>query len=137
MARLMSVALTEQQVRDRAKTETRRLGWTFAEVGMPLTLCRKVMGRRKGEPLVRIAHVRVTGVRREPLHAITPADVRAEGFGPDYAPDWWLPYDRPGVRPPTDHFVDMFCEAMRCTPDTPVTVVQWEYVEPSVQGRLL
>jgi hypothetical protein len=45
-----------------------------------LTLCRKVMGRRRGEPLDRIADVEVLAVRREPLDAITPADVTAEGF---------------------------------------------------------
>jgi hypothetical protein len=44
-----------------------------------LTLCRKVMGRRPGEPLERIAAVQVTSVRREPLAAITAADVAAEG----------------------------------------------------------
>lgn len=49
----MSVSLTEDAVRDRRKTVTRRLGWKFLEAGDRLTLCRKVMGRRKGEPLVR------------------------------------------------------------------------------------
>jgi len=38
------------------------------------------MGRRPGEPLDRITTVEVTDVRREPLNAITPADVTAEGF---------------------------------------------------------
>jgi len=49
-------------------------------VGDQLTLCRKVMCRRRGEPLERIA-AEVTSVRREPLlDAITVADVAAEGF---------------------------------------------------------
>jgi hypothetical protein len=43
-------------------------------------LCRKVTGRKPGEPLERIAPVEVTSVRREPLDAITPADVTADGF---------------------------------------------------------
>ncbi len=50
MARLMSVAFTEQAVRDRAKTVTRRKGWLFLTTGQRLTLCRKVMGRKPGEP---------------------------------------------------------------------------------------
>lgn len=78
MSRLMSVSLTEQAVVDRRKTVTRRLGWTFIKPGERLTLCRKVMGRKPGEPLVRLAEVEVVSVRRERLSAITPLDVKAE-----------------------------------------------------------
>ena len=41
--RLMSVSLTEQQVRERRKTVTRRLGWKDLRAGERLMLCRKVM----------------------------------------------------------------------------------------------
>jgi hypothetical protein len=58
----MSVALTEGAVRNHTKTVTRRLGWKFLKPGDRLTLCRKVMGRKKGEPLVRIAEVEVVKV---------------------------------------------------------------------------
>jgi hypothetical protein len=51
--RLMAVSLTEAQVRDRAKTVTRRTGWRMLRPEDQLTLCRKVMGRRPGEPLRR------------------------------------------------------------------------------------
>lgn len=67
MPRLMSVAFTEQAVHDRTKTVTRRRGWTFLKAGDRLTLCRKVMGRAKGEPIVRIAEVEVVSVERELL----------------------------------------------------------------------
>ena len=74
MSRLMSVAFTEQAVRERRKTVTRRKGWwedkngrRLVKPGDHLTLCHKVMGRKKGEPLVRIAEVEVVSVRREPL----------------------------------------------------------------------
>jgi hypothetical protein len=82
MARLMAVSLTEPQVRARAraKTVTRRPGWRMRRTGDQLTLCRKVMGRRSGEPIDRIASVEVTSVRREQLDAISEADVIAEGF---------------------------------------------------------
>lgn len=66
MPRLMAVSLTEPQVRDRTKTVTRRDGWRMLRAGDQLTLCRKVQGRRPGEPLVRIADVEVISVRREP-----------------------------------------------------------------------
>jgi len=67
MSRLMSVAFTEEAVRARRKTVTRRLGWRFAKPGDTVTLCRKVMGRKPGEPLERIAEVESVSVRREPL----------------------------------------------------------------------
>jgi len=51
----MSVSFTEQAVRERRKTVTRCKGWLFLKPGDRLMLCRKVMGRKPGEPLVRIA----------------------------------------------------------------------------------
>ncbi|WP_245567478.1 hypothetical protein [Nocardia vinacea] len=124
----MSVSLTEGQVRARTKTVTRRMGWLGLEPGTRLTLCRKVMGRRRGEPLVRIVDVVVEDVRRERLALITAEDVRAEGF-PDWTPN---------------EFVAFFCRSHRgCTPETTVTRIQWRYladdtatlagVDPSIQ----
>ncbi len=122
MSRLISVALTEDAVRDRRKTVTRRLGWKFVQPGDRLTLCRKVMGRRRAdgivEPLVRIAEVEVVSVRREPLDAITQGDVELEGFR-SASPLW---------------FVDFFCEHMRCTPKTLVTRIEWRYLDADVSG---
>jgi len=112
MSRLMSVALTEQAVRERRKTVTRRLGWRFLKPGDRLTLCRKVMGRKKDEPLVRICDVEVVSVDREPLWDITEDDVMREGF--DCEPS---------------AFVEFFCEHMRCVPDTIVTRIEWRYVD--------
>lgn len=113
MPRLMSVSLTEPQVRARAKTVTRRAGWLMLQPGDRLTLCRKVMGRRKGEPLDRITDVEVVSVRRECLDAITAADVAAEGF-----PDWT----------PAE-FVSFFCGTHKgCTPDSDVTRIEWRYI---------
>ena len=110
--RLMSVALTEDAVRSRRKTVTRRMGWLFLKEGDELELCRKVMGRKKGEPLVRICQVRVVSVTREPLAKITQADVAAEGF------PMWEPHE----------FVIFFCASMKCTPSTTVTRIEWEYL---------
>ena len=114
MPRLMAVSLTEPQVRARAKTVTRRVGWRMLRTGDQLTLCRKVMGRRRGEPLERIAAVEVTSVRREALDAITAADVAAEGF--------------PQMTPA--QFVSFFCSTHRgCGPGTEVTRVEWRYLD--------
>lgn len=109
----MSVSFTEPQVRARAKTVTRRLGWRFLKPGDQLTLCRKVMGRKKGEPLVRVADVEVVSVRREPLDAVTYDDINAEGF-PQYT---------------QCEFIDFFCTTHKgCTPTTEITRIEWKYV---------
>lgn len=83
MPRLMSVSLSAESVRERRKTVTRRLGWRNLTPGTRLTLCRKVMGRRRVdgtlEPLVRLAEVEVLSVRREKLWDITDEDIAAEG----------------------------------------------------------
>jgi len=126
MSRLMSVALTEQAVVERRKTVTRRLGWwetkngrRILKPGDHLTLCRKVMGRKPGEPLVRLAEVEIVDIRREQLDAITPADVRREGFG---LTTELHPAD-------ARWFVDFFTHEMRCAPDTEVTRIEWRYLD--------
>jgi hypothetical protein len=114
MPRLMSVSLTEPQVRDRSKTVTRRAGWIGLQPGTRLTLCRKVMGRRRGEPLVRIVDVEVLDVRRERLDTITADEVRAEGF-PDMTPA---------------QFVEFFCGTHTgCTPESTITRIRWRYLD--------
>lgn len=114
MARLMSVAFTEDAVRARAKTVTRRKGWKFVKPGDELALCRKVMGRKKGEPLVRIVNVRVLSVRREPLYRITADDVAREGF--------------PGMS--RAEFVRLFfVEAQGMSVTDEVTRIEWEYLD--------
>jgi hypothetical protein len=112
MSRLMSVSLTEQAVIERRKTVTRRLGWLFLKPGDTLTLCLKVMGRKKGEPLHRICDVRVLTVRREPLFAITQEEVEREGFR------GWKPA----------RFIAFFAGKMGCTFNVDVTRIEWEYL---------
>lgn len=118
MSRLMSVSHTTEQVRNRSKTVTRRLGWwedkngrRMVKAGDTLTLCEKVMGR-KGEPLVRLCDVEVVRVTRERLSFINLSDVRREGFG------GWLP----------EEFVAFFCETFKVTPETMVTRIEWRYL---------
>lgn len=123
MPRLMSVAFTEQQVRDRTKTVTRRNGWKFIEPGDRLTLCRKVMGRKPGEPLDRIVDVEVVAASREPLSAITADEVAREGF--------------PGMEP-TEFVRRFFVDAQGLSPDAEVTRIQWRYLDeaPSALVKL-
>ena len=117
MPRLMSVSLTERQVRDRTKTVTRRVGWLMLRAGDHLTLCKKVMGRRSGEELDRIVTVEVTAVRRECLSAITAADVAAEGF----------------LEMTPAEFVSFFCGTHKgCLPESEVTRIEWRYLDGPV-----
>lgn len=121
MSRLMSVTLTEQAVRDRRKTVTRRLGWKELEPGDRLTLCRKVMGRKRAdgsvEPLVRLAEVKVVDVRRERLCDITDDDIAREGV------------DHFGGQPTREDWIAWFCRQMRTTPETLVTRIEWRYLD--------
>lgn len=123
MARLMSVAFTEQAVIERRKTVTRRKGWAFLKPGDRLTLCRKVMGRKPDEPLVRLADVEVVTVRRERLDALlTDLDygfdeTAREGF-PGTAPESW-----PSV------FVEFFTAAQGIAPTDEVTRIEWRYLD--------
>lgn len=129
MARLMSVALTEQAVRDRRKTVTRRLGWKALLPGDRLTLCRKVMGRKRAdgtvEPLVRIAEVEVVSVLREMLWHITDADIVREAVDPSLFEEHYVD----SGQPTTAAWIEWFCEQMDCTPDTIVTRIEWRYLD--------
>ena len=114
MPRLMSVSLTEPAVVDRTKTVTRRMGWLNLKAGDRLTLCRKVMGRKRDEPLVRLVDVEVVSVRREPLDQITPWEVAREGLIP--------------MTP--QQFVEFFCDSHKgCRPDSLVTRIEWRYLD--------
>jgi hypothetical protein len=118
VSRLMSVSLTEQAVVERRKTVTRRLGWTFLKPGDRLTLCRKVMGRKPGEPLVRLAEVEVVSVRRERLSDMPQADVALEAVpGMERAPaHWWTAWYAKTMG--MGNFADGW-----------VTRIEWRYVE--------
>jgi hypothetical protein len=121
MARLMSVAFTENAVRSRIKTVTRRKGWTFAKPGDRLTLCRKVMGRKKGEPLERICDVEIVSVRRETLSLLRDdlvgygqREVEREGF--------------PGMTP-GEFIRRFFVEAQGIGEGEFVTRIEWRYLD--------
>lgn len=126
MSRLMSVSLTERAVVERTKTVTRRLGWKFLKPGDRLTLCRKVMGRKKGEPLVRLAEVEVIDVRRERLSQIDDADVICEGLTTEDADfgEWY----EDGFPTPVA-WVVWFCEEMNVDPYDEVTRIEWRFLD--------
>lgn len=131
MSRLMSVAMTTDAVIERRKTVTRRIGWwkdkhgrRLLNVGDTLTLCRKVQGRKPGEPIERLAEVEVVDIRRESLddlifcHDDYPErEMEREGF--------------PGMEP--FDFVDRyFIKAQGLTQWDPVTRIEWRYLDGEV-----
>lgn len=137
MPRLMSVTHTVDAVVERRKTVTRRAGWHMLAPGDRLTLCRKVMGRRKGEPLDRLAEVRVVSTRREPLNAITDEDVELEGFGWDDL-DGYTCSDEGTPGALALAFARFFVDKMGGSIDQVVTRVEWEYLpDPVPQATLL
>jgi hypothetical protein len=127
--RNMSFALTTQQILDRSKTVTRRVGWNFLKPGDLIQAVEKGQGLKKGEQVKKLAVIRVKDVRREALDAITDGDVVAEGF-PEMSPL---------------DFVVMFCASHRlkewqgwpelrdstrqCVPTDQVTRIEFEYVD--------
>lgn len=94
--RNMSFALTTQQVRNRQKTVTRRLGWKDLQPGTLLQPVVKGMGLKKGEKVEKIGRpIRVVNARREPLSAMTDdpdygrQECEREGF-PDLTPEQFV-----------------------------------------------
>lgn len=114
--RNISFMLTTEQVKNRTKTVTRRLGWTNLKVGERLQGCEKCMGRKKGEPLVKLAVIEAVKVRREPVDWVQSwgkKDVIKEGF--------------PHLT--KMQFIKFFCKEMKCTPQTMITRIEFKYVE--------
>jgi len=122
--RNMSFAMTKQQIIDRTKTVTRRLGWQNAQPGELLRAVEKSMGLKKGEKIRHLATIRVLSVRREPLREL----FRAGGYGPEECTREGF-----GAHPKLcepSAFVDLFCRShKRCIPDTEITRIEFEYAE--------
>lgn len=129
MPRLMSVAYTEQQVRDHLKTVTRRNGWKFLKPGDRLTLCSKVMGRKPGEPLDRIAEVEVVSVLREPLASLGKcACWDTHERGTTYSEIEMTREGFPGMDP-REFVRKFFIDAQGLSPDAEVTRIEFRYLD--------
>ena len=118
MPRNISFALTTDQIRNRTKTVTRRLGWKNLKAGDVLNACVKCMGLRKGEKPERICQIRVADARQEVLE-----NMDLEAYGKIEATKEGFPHMT------GSEFVGMFCENMKCEPSTTVTRIEFEYLE--------
>lgn len=118
--RNISFSLTEEQFLDGSKDVTRRLGWKFLKPGDRLMGCRKCMGLKPGESIVRLGEIEVVSVRLEPLNRMSAdaayghAEAIREGF-PDMT---------------GGQFVEMFTSHMKATPATVITRIEFKHVRP-------
>lgn len=119
--RLISVALTADQIIAKSKDVTRRLGWLKLKQGDLIQPVRKCMGLKPGEKVERIGPpIRVISVRREPLNAMWgnygDSERIREGF--------------PNLTPA--EFIAIFCATHKgCTPETVITRIEFAYeVQP-------
>lgn len=113
MPKRMSFMLTKQQVRDRTKDVTRRIGWEKLQPGEVFLAVEKCMGLKKGDKHVVLATCRCLKNEPEELRAMPAADCAREGF-PHLSPR---------------EFVQMFCQNMACTPKTKVRRIEFEYID--------
>jgi hypothetical protein len=111
--RNMSFMLTTEQIRNRTKCVTRRMGWGFLKPGDLIQAVEKGMGLKKGEKIKKLCVIRITDVTKIELDRITNIGVVMEGF-PGKSPQW---------------FVEMFCKSHKgCTPESFVNRIEFEYV---------
>jgi hypothetical protein len=124
MPRNISFAMTAQQIRDRTKTVTRRLGWKNLRQGEILNAVVKCQGLKKGEKIEKLATIRVTDVRRQFLDRLTGdltygfAETTREGFPEGH------PYHWPSA------FIEFFCASHKgCKPHSWITRIEFEYID--------
>jgi hypothetical protein len=112
--RNISFALTADQVLLGDKDVTRRLGWKHAKPGQFLQGVFKSQGLRKGEKVRKLRVIRVLDARREMVEdgQHYENETAREGF--------------PHLTWP--QFEAMFCEHNRCTPQTIITRIEFEYL---------
>ena len=117
----MSFAMTKQAMLAETKDITRRIGWANLKPGDLFRPVEKGMGLKKGEKVTPLGKpCRVVSARAEALRRMTDdpvygaAECVREGF-PDLSPE---------------QFVEMFCKANKCTPESVVNRIEFERVTP-------
>jgi len=118
--RNMSFMLTTQQMYDKTKTVTRRIGWWYLKPGDVVMACEKCQGLKKGEKIKRIHPIKIVSVNKEPLEHIKlpffycPSEETArEGF--------------PNLS--AVEFVKMFRKEMKCKVYTVVNRIEFEHLD--------
>jgi hypothetical protein len=118
--RNISFSLTEPQFLDGSKDVTRRLGWANLKPGDRLMACRKCMGLKPGEKIVRLGEIEVVSNTPEPLNRMS-ADA---AYGRAEAIREGFPQMSGG------QFVEMFCRHMPAKPWTVINRIEFRKVKP-------
>ena len=130
--RNISFMFTTEQIKNRTKTFTRRLGWLKVKPGDRLQGCVKCMGLKAGEKLQKLAVIEVVSVRREKLNTllgVPQSEVAGDFYTPSEARDEINAEGFPLLT--ADEFVNFFCASHNgCTPETNVTRIKFKYVDP-------
>lgn len=111
--RNMSFMLTTEQMRQRTKDVTRRLGWWNIMRGELIQAVMQCQGLKKGETITKLCIIKILDHRSELLNRITAPDVVREGF----------------PKMTRREFIDLFCRANKCKPDVLVNRIEFEYVK--------
>jgi len=123
--RNMSFILTTEQMKNRSKDVTRRLGWSFLKAGDVVMACVKCQGLGKGGKIEKIHPIRIVSVTREPLHAIWDVPIR----------DNKLETTREGFPLMTSwQFIDMFRKEMKCLSCDMVNRIEFEHLGGNGKG---
>ena len=113
MPRNMSFFHTQEQMRNRTKTVTRRLGWDFLKPGDIVNACVKCQGLKKGEKIEVICQIRIRSNEPVRLGKISQREVVKEGFV-HYSPR---------------DFVRMFFNHMHVDPYEVVNRIEFEFID--------
>ena len=111
--------LTPQQIKDRSKTVTRRIGWQFLKVGDVLMACDKGFDLKQGEVVVQLGRIEVISILRERLHSLDfnksygAREAKKEGF-PEMS---------------GSQFLAFFCRKMEVDPTQIVTRIEFKYLD--------
>jgi len=112
MPRNMSFFMTTEQIKNRTKTVTRRLGWKFLKPGDVVWAVEKAQGLKKGEKINRLCKLRIVSVRRERIDDMEQPECALEGL-----PDMFV-----------EEFIQWFTCEMGIHVWEEVTRIEFEYI---------
>jgi hypothetical protein len=117
----MSFMLTTEQIANRSKTVTRRMGWEFLKAGDMVQAVVKCQGLKKGEKIKPLCVLRVKSVRRERLDCLT-------RYKPPYGKRECEREGFPDMKP--HEFLRFFCKSHKGSwRKSVVTRIEFEYVD--------
>lgn len=114
----MSFMLTTEQMYNKTKTVTRRLGWKFLKAGDVIQAVEKCQGLKKGEKIKKICEIRILDNRQESLSKMDlmfygMEETIKEGF----------------TNMTPAEFQEMFCDHNKCSKQDLINRIEFEFVK--------